>query len=380
MPASTTGRCWLLRVGLYQLQHPQEIADDWIWITDHTVQIGQEKCLAVLGVRLGELPAPGNCLRLEDLALLSLHVVTHSDRQIVQQQLEDTKSKTGVPLAILSDQGSDLKSGINRFCDAHPETCSLYDVAHKAASLLKALLAKDEDWKSFCTQVGQTKFQTQQTEWAFLVPPSGRSKARYMNLGHLLRWARETLYVLDHPSEALLRFATQERLEEKFGWLRSYRELVSQWSEYEVLLDHTVDQIRRYGYGSEAAYQVALRLGPHVRSESGQQLKDQLLRFVRDQSASVRSVDRLPGSSEILESAFGKLKSLAGDQQKGGMTSMLLGLGAIVGKIDRETIHEALVATPWKQVRKWIEDNLGTTFQAKRRLAYQQAASATKPA
>lgn len=370
VPEHTTGRTWLLRIALYQLNRAKEVADDWVWIVDHTVQIGQEKCLVVLGVRLSELPEPGTPLCLKDLQPLKFFPVTHSDKQIVQQQLEATVLETGLPRAILGDHGGDLQAGVNRFCEAHPETCSLYDIAHKAANLLKAQLENDEQWKSFCTQVGQTKFKTQQTEWAFLVPPAQRSKARYMNLGSLLRWGLQTLRVLDEQPNALMRHGSPARLEEKFGWLREFRENLTQWSEYQDLLEQTVDVIRCYGYSQDAAYRVALRIQPHMRTDSGRQLKDQLIAFVADESASAGSGERLPGSSEILESAFGMLKSLEGDHQKGGFTSLLLGLGALVGHVDVETIRNALVTVPWKQVGAWIEENLGQTFHAKRRLAY----------
>ena len=86
----------------------------------------------------------------------------------------------------------------------HPTTDSNYDIAHKTACLLKARLEKDPTWKAFCTQVGQTKFQTQQTELAPLVPPAQRPKARYMNLGVLIKWGRETLAILENPSAEVL--------------------------------------------------------------------------------------------------------------------------------------------------------------------------------
>lgn len=370
VPQQTTGRTWLLRIALYQLKRPKPIADDWIWIVDHTIQFGKEKCFVILGVRRSELPEPGVCLRLEDLTLLSLFPVTHSDKYVVQEQLEATVSKTGRPQAILGDHGGDLLAGVKRFCADHPETCSLYDVAHKAANLLKARLEKDEAWKSFGRHMGKTKRETQQTEWAFLVPPAGRVKARYMNLGPLLRWARQMLWILDEQPQEVLCHGTPQRLEEKFGWLRAYRASLAQWSEYEVLLEQTTDEIRRGGYRQDAAIRVALRLQPHVQTDLGRQLKDELLVFVENESAAVPPGQRLPGSSEIIESSFGKLKSLLGDHQTAGFTSLLLGLGALVGRLDRETIRDALVTVPWKHVRRWIKENLGTTFQAKRQLAY----------
>lgn len=60
IPEHTTGRTWLLRIALYQLRRPKERATDWIWIVDHTVQTGPEKCLAILGVRVRDLPPPAS--------------------------------------------------------------------------------------------------------------------------------------------------------------------------------------------------------------------------------------------------------------------------------------------------------------------------------
>ena len=71
------------------------------------------------------------------------------------------------------------------FIDRHPETDEIYDIKHMAACLLKARLEKDERWKSFASQSGLAKSAIQQTELAFLVPPSQRSKARFMNLHEL---------------------------------------------------------------------------------------------------------------------------------------------------------------------------------------------------
>ena len=42
-------RLWLLRLGLYQLTRPKIQADDWIWIVDHTMQLGERKCLILVG-------------------------------------------------------------------------------------------------------------------------------------------------------------------------------------------------------------------------------------------------------------------------------------------------------------------------------------------
>ncbi|MFL5243022.1 MAG: nitrilase-related carbon-nitrogen hydrolase, partial [Gemmataceae bacterium] len=63
IPHWTTGRLWLLRLGHAVLTMALDKGDDWAWLMDHSVQIGQEKCLVILGIRLRDLPKPGQCLR-----------------------------------------------------------------------------------------------------------------------------------------------------------------------------------------------------------------------------------------------------------------------------------------------------------------------------
>lgn len=377
-PCPTSGRSWLMRLGLYKLARPKPQGDDWVWLVDHTVQIGRERCLVILGIRLRDLPDPGDCLRLEHLELLNLLPTSSSNKHLVHQQLEQTAERTGPPRAVLSDHGGDIQGGVDLFRQDHPDTSGLYDVAHKAARLLKSRLENDPPWQKFCTRVGQTKFQVQQTELAHLVPPSQRSKARYMNLESLLRWGRQTLRLVQQPP---MDRCSPARLEEKLGWLREYEDALCLWSEYQEVLQAGIDLIRRHGYSGHTAHRVAGVLDGKVRTAEGAALRDAFAEFIRAQSSAAQPGERLPGSSEILESCFGKFKSLEGEHHKGGFTSLLPALGALVGKVDVDTIRTALLAVPCKQLRQWLRQHLGDTLLAQRRLAYQTASGscATKP-
>ncbi len=104
-PSWFSGRFWLLRLGYYKLTRPKEHADDWVWIVDHTIQIGEEKCFVILGIRLSSLPPHGRCLSHEDVEPIALFPVKQSNGEIVWQQLEETVEKTGVPREIIGDQG-----------------------------------------------------------------------------------------------------------------------------------------------------------------------------------------------------------------------------------------------------------------------------------
>ncbi|MCP4460827.1 MAG: hypothetical protein GY816_22810, partial [Cytophagales bacterium] len=187
-PSFQIGRLWLLRLGLYKLTRPKEHANDWIWIIDHTVQLGDDKCLLILGIRQSCLPKVETYLAFEDMEPIALIPVKHSNGQVVYQQLEETVARTGVPREICSDYGGDVKSGIESFCAVHSETCFIYDIKHKGATVLKAELKNDEVWAEFIKFAAETRNKVQQTPLAQYMPPNQRSKARYMNLGELLDW------------------------------------------------------------------------------------------------------------------------------------------------------------------------------------------------
>ena len=38
----------------------KEYAEDWVWIVDPVVQMGQEKCLFIVGIRLSALSVEGD--------------------------------------------------------------------------------------------------------------------------------------------------------------------------------------------------------------------------------------------------------------------------------------------------------------------------------
>jgi hypothetical protein len=381
VPHHTTVRLWLLRLGLYKLNRPKEQASDWVWIIDHSNQIGKEKCLVILGVRISQLPPPGKDypLRLEHMEPIELEPVTVSDKEVVYRQLEASAAKSGVPRAIIDDHGGDVAGGVELFCEAHPETIEIYDITHKAACMLKSRLERDELWKSFAAKAGQTKCNIQQTELAFLVPPSQRSKARFMNLGTLIAWGAKTLGIVDNPSPEVLQFGTRERLEEKLGWLRQFREPLRCWSELELTIDVTVDFVRTQGLYRGAAKDLRKRLAKLSVQQGARELGGELAEFVADQARQLRRGERLPACSEVIETCFGKFKSMEREQAKGGFTGLLLALAACVAERTQAVVHEALQRTKTEDVIAWIKTKLGATVGSKRRVAY-RAADAHHPA
>jgi hypothetical protein len=161
--------------------------------------------------------------------------------------------------------------------------------------------------------------------------------------------------------------------------LRDYGPDLEQWSEFQSLTQTAIEVVRSEGYCSSVAERLEVRLGLLVRSDAGQELRAELQRFVAEQSSAARPGERLPGSTEILESSFGKLKSLEGDHQHSGFTQMVLSYAALLGETTTEVIGQALERVPIKQVWAWCRRHLGTTVQSQRAAA-RRAVKARSPA
>jgi hypothetical protein len=375
-PDWTTGRMWLLRFGLAQLDAAKDPADDWVWLIDHSVQIGRQKVLAIVGIRLLDLPEPGQSLCPDDLVLIDLVPMETSTREDVAHCLEDAAAWNSVPRAIVDDHGSDLNGGVQLFQANHPETVEIYDTKHKAACLLKARLEKDPRWIAFCTRVGQTRCAIQQTELGALVPPGSKPKARFMNLEGQLNWAAKTLALLDGLPGSAPPWATPARLEEKLGWLRGFREDLAQWREWQSLIDMTVSFVGNEGLDAKTALRLSQELRPLVRSGEGGRLARELVEFVSEQASKAKPGERLPGSTEVLESCFGRFKALEKDQAKGGFTSLLLGFGTLFAEATIERVLEAMEAVPTRRVRDWCAEHLGQTLFSRRKNAFAMAGAA----
>lgn len=369
-PCANTGRMWLLRLGLYELTRPKEQAEDWVWIMDHTLQLGPYKCLVIVGVRLSVWRENGRPLQHTDLALLNLTPMEQATGERVHEALAETTLVTGVPRMVLSDGGAELERGMALLRSEHPGVDRVYDVKHKMALFLKKELTQDERWGAFIKEVTTTRLGITQTALAFLLPQTLKTKARYMNLGVLVQWGQSVLAYLDQPRINPQAPVDRAKLDQKLGWLANYRQPLQDWSELLAIAEATEDLIRRQGYHQTAEQSLSDSLSKLTKCDAARRMSAAALAFVADQSALAQSPDeRLPGHSEVLESLIGRYKQLQSSHSKGGMTAMLLSFGAIVSQKTHEVIEAALTSVSTSAVNEWCRKFLGVTLQSQRHFA-----------
>ena len=371
-PSWSSGRLWMLRVGYYKLTRAKEIAQDWVWIVDHTLQSGEMKCLGVLGVRLSALDeGRDKPLSHEDVEPITLCPVRQSSGDIVYQQLDNCIKKTGVPRQIVGDHGSDLKAGIELFLAEHPETAYIYDVKHCTASILEHTFESDLMWTEFTKWASETRRALHQTSLSYLEPPNQRSKSRYMNMDILVDWGTKVLQFFDNLEQRVSSVSERVAIRKKLDWIEQFRPDITEWQVILELVSKTEDFVRKRGLfrGCDTLVRSILGLPPGVTART-LKIRWQLIEYVLDESLKVRPGERLLGSSEVIESVFGKFKYLQGEHARGALTGFVLSIAAMVSTTTEEVVHQALESVSANQVRAWVKQNFGKSPHIKRKEAF----------
>lgn len=382
IPCWTSVRTWLCRVGVDRLHQSIEPHEDWIWMADHSNQIGKEKVLTILGIGASKLPPPGQTLRHEDVHVLAVVPGTQWKREDVREQYAKLAARTGLPKMLLTDGAVELRESADVLEKPGEKLVLLRDMKHFAANALERLIGNSERFQEFLALLGRSRSAIQQTELSHFTPPPQKPKARFMNLEPTLRWGEMILWHLAHPDSASRNGITAGRMNEKLGWVDNYRQDIASWSRCQAVIGESLKFINTQGLYRGASKDLQARLD-RQRSErrSGCKLSDQmsttLIDFVEQSGQQLSSGQRGWLSTEILESSFGLYKGLEGQHSKGGFTSLLASFAALLHDCTALQVRASFRRVKVKDLKAWVTQNLGTSLSSKRCKAYRESTNPT---
>jgi hypothetical protein len=372
-PYPQTVRSWLLRCGLYLLRRLVPRRDDWAWIVDHTIRIGQRKCLLILGVSLQRLQACQGALGHHDVVVLDLWVSAHCTGDDVGARLRGLARRVGVPRQVVSDHGPELSKGLRLFQADHPEVVDTYDVTHRLAAPVKGELAPDPRWAEFVRRCTSCLWQLQQSRGAFLTPPGPRSLDRYMNADRHTDWACRVLALLDAPGLAevagslgLPQEQARPWLEERLGWLRGFRQEVCRYKRRLDTVKQAEQEVKNHGLGKQTAERVWGQLPPEVLQDPS--LSDFLGRlrgYLEQEGGEVPPGQSWLGTSDVIESLFGKYKWFTEKAPYAEVGASVLALPLLTVDLTADLVSQAMASVSVQDVRTWVAENLGPSTLSK---------------
>ena len=161
-----------------------------------------------------------------------------------------------------------------------------------------------------------------------------------------------------------------DRLVEEWGsWLDPERS-----AQVVQLGQKARDTVRTEGMHSEIADRFTESIADVSLDARGLPFVDELLNFFSDQSRGMMKGDVYLGSTEVLESLFGKLKSMEQDQTAFGFTSLILAAVAQIGPSPVELIEAAIQAVTSADIKAWANTEIGHSVQSQRKKIRQAAA------
>lgn len=367
-PSHMTIQNWLMRFGLHRLERGGEKKADRVWILDYTIEYGTKVCLLVIGMELSKFRARPRAISHSDVEVLAINISNKGDAIHVKNTLKGVADKYGMPMQIISDGGKNILKGTSDFLtDAknREKVVVTYDVTHKTALILQHCLGNDKRWAAFRQIAGEIKRDVVHTSLAHLSPPKPHEKARWANLEPYVQWAQSILS-LDIASS--LEADATDKFESKIlSRIREYKLDLEEWRCMLDLANNLKNAVIKYGMSQETQEKFFDDTKNIVLwTERLNKIRQDAAEYLHHECDKLPHGERFLGCSDVIESVFGKYKLFSGKSPMKEIGKSVLAIPAFVGNYTISDVYEAMQCTTLKQVKEWLQINIGDSMMSKR--------------
>lgn len=347
-PSHGTVDNWKRRLGLYVLDYADKKVGRYAGIFDESIQIGCEKFMLLVGVKLSEDASHLRPLTFEDVEILGVEVRKSwkgdEVAEFTQRRLahhEDLELQY-----MISDQGANLINALNILGISAVSDCS-----HVIMNVLKKLLANHDVLRQLTTFMGEYRKLNILSKRSHLCPATLRDKDRFLRLFVILDWAKRIdRWWDDLPSDyqeslAILRSQPVQKL---LGELTQLRHLVS--------LAMGILKTSGLNAQSQQSWKKALAAYglENPLCNMATQLADQVTAYFIAHQPLITDHHRLLCCSDIVEAIFGRYKNKGGMQ---AITADVLGVALYGKKIDVDLVYRGLTTVNQAMITQWHYDN-----------------------
>lgn len=184
-------RCAPMLKGLPLAKAP--FCNGLIWMIDMSIGLGTGKILTVLALN-------AHHHQLSPSAPVFTMSIAWQYRWPIPGQVSTLRpssecviASAGRPAAYLKDGGTDLQKSIRLLDKQGLASPCIDDISHVIANLLKWWYQDQPLFDIFLSACGRVSGKLKQTVLACLAPPKVQTKARFMNVHRLIRWADRLL-------------------------------------------------------------------------------------------------------------------------------------------------------------------------------------------
>lgn len=351
VPAYSTIRDWVLRLGLsvYEDEKPK----DWkyIAIQDESIWVNRQKLLLTLGIPYEHKGRP---VEHKDVVVLNMKVAEQHKREDVKTALEDAEDAVGsMPVFALSDGGHNLVAGAADAGVPHH-----LDISHTLGNCMKHVYGKDDEFMALTTKLGKVRLQYHLTDKAWLLPPNMRAIARFMNLTGWVEWAVRLLNAFD---------GLEQEFKDAYAFLPDYRDLISELKVCTDAIRHVEEICKMQGLSMRSSALCQHYIIRHVIGNANSRrarLGLEMLDYFRKETRLLEDIKAVHHiSSDIIESDFGIYKAKESPNKLYGITPLVLILPLYPKSTDYSVAYKQdfkvrLAKVKLKDVEVWAKDHL----------------------
>lgn len=327
-------------------------------IVDESMMIGEEKLLFTVGIPALHKKRP---LRSDDAQILDISVDKSWNGEGVKKRLETVAEKVGnSPSYVISDNASIMKKGIKKAKMKHQR-----DISHSLGMLLERAYKEETDFKNYTRLMSQAKAKYNMTKFAYLLPPTQRTVARFINLSNWVQWASKMLmncHLLNNEEKNV------------FSFIPTNASLIQELKEVLGCIEKIEYICKQNGLSKKSVCECQRIVRLSLLNGNGRMIRlgEEINTFLKQESELLTK--ELPvhnNSSDIIESLFGKYKERKSPNKLYGVTSQVLVIPLYTKLVNPEIANnynfkKALEEVRMKNLKDWGCKNLTSNLVTKR--------------
>jgi len=377
LPSISTIQNWEKKFGYYRLyEKPVDKDEKWVLILDESISIGRDKLLLQIGVPMSKYIF-GKALSMKDIRVLSVEIGNSWKGKAISQTITQME-QLGLSFSYaVSDGGLNLCNGLKE-----SKINRVADCTHVLGKILENLYKKDEVYLSFVKRCNLLKKQIVLSDAAAIMPPSLRTKGKFLNLYDLSDWSIKAFKLIKQahiPSKSSK--GLDENMYKRVEWILDYETFIYSLHSQCKLLKQVQKLLKHEGLSAESQKKCKTLIEQTDTNIISQEFGDNIKGYIKENMMIVEELFKeqkidhpiVICCSDIIESIFGKYKY----QLKQGaniITDNCLTIANFSEVFSEEEVRKAMEKVKIVDLQEWKKKNCQNNFKNRKRSLFKNVA------
>ena len=349
IPTHTTIINWIQKMWYYLLTDIKELSNDWIIILDETIQLWRSKLFAIYWIKQSQLPN-NRALEYEDLTPLHQSVRKTTTWEIIFEIISKLEENIWQIVQAVCDWWNNLKKWLWML-----KINISYDFTHKIAKIIEQIYKKDTQFIEIVKIMSTKRVKHQQTDQAYLIPPSLRGKSRFLNIDSISSWLIKIINFLSNISKEEI------KMYESVNWVLKYKEFAKELYQINTCIKQIGKLIKTWLLTKETKDE-SIKIIEKIHWEKAEYLKVELEKYFNETIELFNEENWILVSSDILESLFWWYKNNVSNNCMAWITALSLIMPVKTSELKEEEIKKAFESTTTQKVIEWIKETIWQTL------------------